>query len=153
MTIFLFVEVILMDNLTWLISGFGILTGMIGAACTIIVPVLLLGGVGFFLYKRSQQSNAARQAAQSWLSTTGMVLMSSVQSRRSGNSTSTFPVVVYQYEVNGKTYQSQTIKAGEQFMNVRILGQADATAARYPIGANVTVYYNPANPAESALER
>jgi hypothetical protein len=142
-----------MDNLTWLISGFGILTGMIGAACTIIVPVLLLGGVGFFLYKRSQQSNAVRQAAQSWLSTTGMVLMSSVQSRRSGNSTSTFPVVVYQYEVNGKTYQSQTIKAGEQFMNVRILGQADATAARYPIGANVTVYYNPANPAESALER
>ena len=142
-----------MDNLTWLLSGFGILTGMIGAACTIIVPVLLLGGIGFFLYKRSQQSNMARQAAQSWLSTTGTVLMSSVQSRRSGNSTSTFPVVVYQYEVNGKTHQSQTIKAGEQFMNVRILGQADATAARYPIGANVTVYYNPANPAESALER
>ena len=142
-----------MDNLTWLLSGFGILTGMIGAACTIIVPVLVIGGVGFFLYKRSQQSNAARQAAQSWLSTTGTVLMSSVQSRRSGNSTSTFPVVVYQYEVNGKTHQSQTIKAGEQFMNVRILGQADATAARYPIGANVTVYYNPTNPAESALER
>ncbi|MBK8418491.1 DUF3592 domain-containing protein [Candidatus Villigracilis saccharophilus] len=142
-----------MDNLTWLISGFGILTGIVGAACTIIVPILLLGGVGFFLYKRSQQSNAARQAAQSWLSTTGTVLMSSVQSRRSGNSTSTFPVVVYQYEVNGKTHQSQTIKAGEQFMNVRILGQADATAARYPIGANVTVYYNPTNPAESALER
>ena len=142
-----------MDNLTWLLSGFGILTGMIGAACTIIVPILLLGALGFFLYKRSQQSNAARQAAQSWLSTTGTVLMSSVQSRRSGNSTSTFPVVVYQYEVNGKTHQSQTIKAGEQFMNVRILGQADATAARYPIGANVTVYYNPTNPAESALER
>ncbi len=142
-----------MDNLTWLLSGFGILTGVIGAACTIIVPVLVLGGVGFFLYKRSQQSNAARQAAQSWLTTTGTVLMSSVQSRRSGNSTSTFPVVVYQYEVNGKTHQSQTIKAGEQFMNVRVLGQANATAARYPIGANVTVYYNPANPAESALER
>lgn len=142
-----------MDNLTWLLSGFGILTGMIGAACTIIVPVLVLGGVGFFLYKRSQQSNAARQAAQSWLTTTGTVLMSSVQSRRSGNSTSAFPVVVYQYEVNGKTHQGQTIKAGEQFMNVRILGQANATAARYPIGANVTVYYNPANPAESALER
>jgi hypothetical protein len=142
-----------MDNLNWLISGFGILTGMVGAACTIFVPILLLGGLGFFLYKRNQQSNAARQAAQSWLSTGGKVLMSSVQSRRSGNSTSTFPVVVYQYEVNGKTHQNQTIKAGDQFMNVRILGQADATVARYPIGANVTVYYNPANPAESALER
>ena len=37
-------------------------------------------------------------------------------------------------------------------MNVRVIGQAQATVARYPIGANVTVYYNPANPTESALE-
>jgi hypothetical protein len=142
-----------MDIFNLITSGFGIFIGIAGAACTVIVPVLVLGGLGFFLYKRNQQSTAARQSAQSWLSTTGMVLMSSVQSRRSGNSTSTFPVVVYQYEVNGKTYQSQTVKAGEQFMNVRILGQAQETADRYPVGANVTVYYNPANPAESALER
>jgi hypothetical protein len=142
-----------MGNLEWMITGLGIFTGIAGAACTVILPVLILGGLGYFLYKRNQQSGAARQLAQSWPSTTGRVLMSSVQSRRSGRSYSTYPVVVYQYAVNGQSHQSQTIKVGEQFLNVRVIGQAQATVARYPIGANVTVYYNPANPAESALER
>lgn len=142
-----------MDILNWIIAGFGIFSGIATMACTVGISVLVIGGLGIFLYRRSQQSNSYRQAAQSWQSTTGMVLMSSVQSRTSGRSHSVYPVVVYQYNVNGKTYQSQTIKAGEQFMSVRISGQAQETVARYPIGATVTVYYNPANPAESALER
>jgi hypothetical protein len=142
-----------MGNLDWIITGFSVFVGIAGAACTVILPVLILGGLGFFLYKRNQQSMAYRQTTQTWQSTTGTVLMSSVQSRTIGRSHSTYPVVVYQYAVNGQNYQSQTIKAGEQFLNVRVFGQAQATVARYPIGANVTVYYNPANPAESALER
>jgi hypothetical protein len=142
-----------MDTLNWIIAGLGIFGGIAGMVCTVTIPVLILGGIGYFLYKRNQQSMAYRQAAQSWASTTGAVLMSSVQSRTSGRSHSTYPVVVYQYTVNGNSYQSQTIKAGEQFINVRVLGQAQETVARYPIGATVTVYYNPANPAESALEK
>jgi hypothetical protein len=142
-----------MGNLDWIITGFGIFSGIAGAACTVILPVLILGGLGYFLYKRNQQSGAARQLAQSWPSTSGMVLMSSVQSRQSGRSHSTYPIVVYQYTVNGQSYQSQTIKAGEQFLNVRVMGQPQATVTRYPIGATVTVFYNPSNPAESALER
>jgi hypothetical protein len=114
---------------------------------------LVLGGLGFFLYKRNQQSMAYRQSTQTWHSTTGTILMSSVQSSYSGRSHSTYPVVVYQYEVNGQRYQSQRIKAGEQFLNVRVIGQAEATVNRYPIGATATVYYNPANPSESVLER
>ncbi len=142
-----------MDIFTLLTSGIGIFIGIAGTACTVILPVLVLGAIGFFLYKRSQQSKAAIQAAQSWLSTSGTVLISTVQSRRSGNSTTVFPVVVYQYTVDGKGYQGKTIKAGEQYLNVRIYGQAQETSARYPVGASVTVFYNPANPAESALER
>ena len=142
-----------MGNFEWIVAGFTIFVTVASVACSIILPVLIIGGIGYFIYKRSQQSGFARQFAQSWPSTTGKVLMSSVQSSHSGNSHSTYPVVVYQYEVHGKTYQSQTIKAGEQYLNVRVMGQAQATVARYPIGASVTVYYNPANPAESALER
>lgn len=143
----------LMGNIEWIITGVTILISVMGAACTVILPILILAGIGFFLYRRNQQSTAYRQSAQNWPSAMGMVLMSSVQSRRTGRSHSTYPVVVYQYEVGGRSYQSQTIKAGEQFINVRVFGQAQATVARYPIGLNVTVYYNPANPAESALER
>ena len=142
-----------MGNLEWIVAGFSIFLTIAGVACSVLLPILILGGVGYFLYKRSQQSGVARQIAQSWPSVTGTVLMSSVQWGSGSHSGSSYPVVVYQYTVNGQSYQSQTIKAGEQYLNVRVMGQAQATVARYPIGANVTVYYNPANPAESALER
>lgn len=138
-----------MGNFEWIVAGLTIFVTVASVACSVILPVLILGGVGYFIYKRSQQSGVARQFAQTWPTTAGTVLMSSVQSDHSND----YPVVVYQYQVHGKSYQSQTIKAGEQFLNVRIMGQAQAVVARYPIGTSVMVYYNPANPAESALER
>ena len=47
----------------------------------------------------------------------------------------------------------KVIKAGEQFFSVRLHGDAQKTIERYPAGAQVTVHYNPADPAQSALER
>jgi hypothetical protein len=38
-------------------------------------------------------------------------------------------------------------------MRITSSGDAYKTIDRYPVGAIVTVYYNPANPAEAALER
>ena len=134
-------------------SLISVFLGIAGGLCATVVPILLVVGLGIFLYRRNQQKSLARQAALTWNSTMGTVLSSSVQTRRTGQSVSTFPVVVYQYTVDGQMYQSQRIKAGEQFLNIRVIGDAQATAARYPVGASVMVYYNPANPAESALER
>jgi hypothetical protein len=142
-----------MGSIEWIITGVGVLGGVAITICATIIPILVIGGIGYFLYKRNQQSIAYRQSTQNWLSTTGTVLTSSVQSKRTGRSHSFYPVVVYVYAVNGQSYQSQRIKAGEQFLNVRVTGQAQATVARYPIGAAVTVYYDPANPSECALER
>ena len=142
-----------MGNLEWVVAGFSIFLTIAGVACSVIIPVLVLGGIGYFLYKRNQQSGVARQIAQSWPSTSGRGLMSSVQWGSGSHSGTSYPVVVYQYTVNGQSYQSQIIKVGEQYLNVRVMGQAQVTVALYPIGTNVTVYYNPANPAESALER
>lgn len=139
-----------MEVLTLIITGLGILMGIAGTICTIVLPLLIIGGVGYFIYKRSQQGASYRQAAQTWRTTTGTVMMSSVQSGHRG---SRYPVVVYQYEVNGKSHQSQIIKAGEQYLNISFAGQAQEIVNRYPIGTTVTVYYNPDNPAESALER
>ena len=142
-----------MGIIEWIITGVGVLGGVTITICATIIPVLVIGGIGYFLYKRNQQSIAYRQSTQNWVSTTGTVLMSSVQSKHTGRSHSLYPVIVYVYAVNGQSYQSQRIKAGEQFLNVRVAGQAQATVNRYPIGAAVTVYYNPANPSECALER
>ena len=38
-------------------------------------------------------------------------------------------------------------------MHIRVIDEAQTTVARYPVGASGMVYYNPENPAESALER
>ena len=136
-----------------LFSGISILLSVFGGLCATILPITILVILGVFLYRRSQQSNAARQAAQSWSSTLGTVIMSTIQIKRTSRSRSEIPVVVYQYQVNGKAYQNQVIRAGDQFGTIRVMGQAQATIARYPVGAQVMVYYNPANPQESALER
>lgn len=143
-----------MEIFTLIFSGIMILVSIAGSACAIILPILIIGGVGYFLYKRNQQSIAHRQAAQNWATATGTILMSSVQSSRSSTGGySTYPVIVYQFEVNGKTYQSQNIRAGDKYLKVNVAWQAQQTVDKYPIGAKVTVYYDPNNPAECALER
>lgn len=137
----------------WVMAGSGLLFTFVSVICSVLLPLLILGGLGYFLYRRNQQSMAYRQSTQAWQSTTGTVVMSSTQRKRTGRSYSDYPVVVYLYQVNGRQYQSQRIKAGEQFLNVRLSGQAEATVQKYQIGSTVTVYYNPSNPAESVLER
>jgi len=135
---------------------FGLFSGLLailGGLCATVVPVIILIVLGIYLYRRSKMRDAAKQSAQDWSNTLGTVTMSTVQVRRSARSRSEIPVVVYQYQINGQAYTGQTIRAGEQYFSVRLYGDAQKTIERYPVGAQVMVYYNPANPAESALER
>jgi hypothetical protein len=132
---------------------FSFLLGIGGAICATVVPIVVLVAFGYFMYKRSKMRDAAKQAAQDWSSTMGVVITSTIRVRRTGNSRSEIPVVVYQYQVNGKPYTGQVIKAGEQFFSVRLMGDAQKTLERYPVGAQVMVHYNPEKPEESALER
>lgn len=136
-----------------IIGLLGGLLGILGGICATVLPIVALVGVGIFLYRRSKMRDATKQAAQSWASTMGVVIASTVQVKRGYKSRSEIPVVIYQYQVDGKPYQGQIIKAGEQYFSVRLYGDAKKTVARYPVGAQVMVHYNPANPAECALER
>jgi len=137
-----------------IIALFTFILSIGGAICAFVVPIAILVALGFFMYRRSKMRDAAKQSAQDWPGTMGVVTMSTIQIRRSGNnSRSEVPVVGYQYQVNGQTYTNGTIKAGEQYFSVRMYGDARKAVERYPVGAQVMVYYNPANPADSALER
>lgn len=133
---------------------FSLILSIGGAICAAVLPLAIFIGLGIFIYRRSKMRDAAKQSAQSWPGTMGVVTMSTLQIRRSSNnSRSEVPVVGYQYQVDGQSYTGGTIKAGEQYFNVRLWGEAQKVIDRYPVGAQVMVYYNPANPAESALER
>ncbi len=122
--------------------------------CIGLLFLAIFGIVGFFIYKRMKKGSAARDAAQTWLSVPGKILESEIRiTHNHDNTTSQFPYVSYSYTVKGKSYQGETIRAGEQFFNVRWTGKASEVTDRYPVGGDVTVYYNPEKPEEAALER
>jgi len=125
-----------------------ILATVVGLLCTIIPFVL----VGWWLWNTAKKRDAVRKSALSWQTTTGRVLKSRVEVS-GGETTSVTARVHYAYDVNGRAYQSDQIQAGDKIMAIGSSANAYATIDRYPEGAIVTVYYNPANPQESALER
>jgi hypothetical protein len=122
---------------------------MVGLLCT-IVPFAL---IGWYIWDRSKKRDAVRASALTWQTTTGRVMKSRVEVSSGGESTSVSARVHYAYDVNGRAYQSDQIRAGDKIMTISSSGDAYATIDRYPEGAIVTVYYNPQNPQESALER
>jgi hypothetical protein len=125
---------------------------VLSVCVSLICTVVPIGLVVWFILKRSKQRQALQQASRGWLSTSGRVITSRVQVS-GGRYTSVSPYVLYEYEANGRLYQGAQIRAGDKFMRSGSSQDAYATVDRYPVGATVTVYYDPANPLESALER
>ncbi|MFN8412544.1 MAG: DUF3592 domain-containing protein [Anaerolineales bacterium] len=124
--------------------------------CASLLPIIILVGVGVYIYFLSQKSKKYRQAAQNWVNTTGTILTSVTELRRGGGkhaSYTNYPVVTYQFQANGKTYQSQNIKISDQFITIMSDDYAQEIVNKYPAGSQVAVYYNPNNPLECALER
>lgn len=112
--------------------------------------------VALFLARWSMKQKARVNASQNWPSTTGRILFSSVEQRRTSNarggySTSYYPVVRYDYTVNGQQYQGGTINFGQ--VGLGSYNAVAQKAAQYPVGSMVQVYYNPENPADAVLDR
>ncbi|MFN8598094.1 MAG: DUF3592 domain-containing protein [Anaerolineae bacterium] len=111
---------------------------------------LLLVAIGGALLVTGFLTARAPGKSQHWPTTAGQILVSTIQYRRkSGGGHSLYPVVLYTYQVKGQSYQSQRIYFGT------LLGGSALTgiSQKYPVGAQVPVYYNPENPAEAVLER
>lgn len=148
-----------MDNFTewfpWL-AGAGtlatILFVIVITICSIAPFVLIFGGLGYWMVKRSKQASAVRAASLSWMQTNGVVVTSRVEVS-GGETTSVSPRVIYQYTVGAQTYQSDQIRAGDHVFKISSSADAYTTIDRYPVGKPVIVFYNPANPAQACLER
>jgi hypothetical protein len=116
-----------------------------------VITVGLFGAIIFWIVRRSQQAKALREASQSWPSTTGQVLKSRAEVR-GGRRARVYPYVLYEYEVNGQSYQSDFVRASDKLWRGYTSRDAYDTVDRYPVGTMVTVYYDPADPQQSALE-
>jgi hypothetical protein len=102
--------------------------------------MLLLGA--WLDYWRAEQS-------KSWPAVTGRMLVSEV-SVRLGKGPRNLPDVSYEYEVDGSRYESSRIRFGQG--RTRFRAQAEELVGRYPVGSEVEVRYNPADPGVAVLD-
>jgi hypothetical protein len=124
-----------------------IIATVIGTICT----TLPFAAIGWYIYRTWKRAKVVEAQSQSWLSTAGIIVKSRVEVS-GGEHTSVSPRIVYEYGVGGQTYQNDSIRPGDHFISFQS-GSAYEVVDRYPVGTAVEVFYNPANPAESALER
>ena len=109
--------------------------------------LFIVFGVGFVLIYGVPVLRKAYES-WNWTSTQGKIIRSRVEI----DERSHFPKVVHQYEVNGKSYESDTIWIGSD-VGIPSRPRARDIVKRYPVGREVTVYYDPAAPQQAVLQR
>lgn len=119
--------------------------------------ILVLAAIGIFLIIFTLRSRKKAGESQNWPSATGEIIQSELKESRSmdddlNESVSYYPAVQYKYEVNGQTLTAKRISFGGILASSNPQ-KAKAELSSYPVGAQVTVYYNSANPAEAVLVR
>ncbi|BCU79089.1 DUF3592 domain-containing protein [Luteolibacter sp. LG18] len=108
-------------------------------------PLGLLGLVGYL-------TRRVRQASR-WEETRARITRSEVKAERhrhAGDTTQVrnVPWITYEFQAGGKTVRGERVSIG--------MGSADnvdVVVKRYPVGAEVPVYYDPADPEDAVLER
>lgn len=89
--------------------------------------------------------------AKAWTEAAATVVSSKVKSHTGDDSTTYSPYIAYRYEINGEDYLGDRYS----FIGGSSSGY-DSKAAivgQYPQGRAITIYYDPANPAESVINR
>ena len=113
--------------------------------------LLLLLAIGIGVTLHGIRGLKTSLEAQSWPTTTARVIDTDVSYQR-GTSSSTgayYPRVRYQYVVNGRTYTGDRIWTTNMGST---RGWARSIIDEFPPGSEVTVYYDPADPANALLK-
>ncbi len=119
--------------------------------------LLILAGFAGLLTIATVYKYFEVRIASNWPAVRGRVLSSRVVQRRTGGvgpdekdlELRNFAEVTYEYVVQGRKQSAARVSIGEDLGNF----QVEETLAKYPKGANVTVYYNPTKHNEAVLER
>lgn len=134
-----------------------------GALVFLAIFLLVVGG-GFLLWGLSarRKGDAWEAAARSWPVAPGVVVSAYVgagyvegtamvtghlQDRGRHYHT---PVVQYRYTVGAQEYEGNRLRFG--WLTCRTNAEAQRILAAYPVGRQLAVRFDPANPAESVLE-
>jgi len=116
---------------------------------SVVCGVFVLGGLGVAGYG-IRIIHQARESA-SWVPTDGQITHSQMVSNSGGEGTTYAPEVHYTYQVEGKEYNGTRIFIGDN----RYSSNGDYARnyiERYPVGKEVSVYFDPQQPGSAILE-
>ena len=117
-----------------------------GCMGTMVFLLIFVGvGIGLSLWGWSVLQNA--RVSESWPTTTGEILSSNVRIDDDDEGTSYFGDVTFRYVVADLPYTSDNVSFGQYGGN---RSHAEEIVAKYPVGSQVTVYYDP-NEVETAV--
>ena len=94
------------------------------------------------------------RAAKGWATTTGRILSAGIAARHhqfagEPETVENVPALQYEFQVGARKVIGSRIGIGDDSGGANL----EATLKRYPVGANVTVYYDAADPTRCVLER
>jgi hypothetical protein len=112
-----------------------------------------LAGVAILLIGLAVQlrTRAKGRRAQLWPTTRGIILSSEVVAVPMAGRAMLTPALTYSYQVAGQALESRGLRIGAPPYFSRP-AKARALAAKYPVGSQVTVHYDPAAPTRTALD-
>ena len=111
-------------------------------------------GLGVVVVIQQQFLKKKMRASLDWPSTDGKVVRSQVVNKggERGGGLTFLPDIEYQYQVKARRYKGKNV-----FLSYDVAtgdrSRAEQRCAQYPVGREISVYYNPDNPADSCLER
>ena len=121
-----------------------------------IIPIVLVVGGPMSVMLIAMIANKLLQLrrAAHWPQAAGRIVKSGVTAshqQRIDKETEVvnLPAIEYEFSANGRNYIGRRIGVGEDSGGTN----TEATLARYPVGADVAVYYDPADPENCVLER
>ena len=118
--------------------------------------VLVFAGIGIFMLVKYFRDKGRAEESKAWPATAGEITQAYIRESQTRDSdgymtTSYYPEVRYLYDARGVAYTGEQISFGGAIGGSH--QKAAEIVAQYPVGKNLTVYYNPNNPAEAVIER
>src|SRR5687768_15560734 len=122
------------------------MTGVPELIPSLAALIFAVAAIVFFVL--SQRARRLVGATRNWASGSATILESKVEARRGltsggGSATTYYPVVQYEYEVNGRTYRSAQRILGDE-ISEGVRGWAERDIEAYRPGLKVPVFYDPA---------
>jgi len=109
----------------------------------LLVFGLVLGGFGLHRYNLGKGSG-------SWPVARGKITYAQAVPQKVKKSQEYRASLKYTYTVNGSSYTGRRITASDVYL--KTLSSANDILRKYPVGGEVSVHYDPANPGTSLLE-